>query len=128
MDVANLRKRDQPTVRPAARLDGAAVDPIGGVGVSADLEVFAQLLVADGAPLGEQGLDLLENQRVAFDRGRVVRLLEPDAAPDVLRLERGREPTEALPQLADLHAEPVVHGSAGWASATRVRDFVRLRH
>jgi hypothetical protein len=69
MDVANLRERDQPTVRPGARLDCAAVDPIGGVGVSADLDMLAPLLVANGAALSEQDLDLLEDQRVALDRG-----------------------------------------------------------
>ena len=33
------------------------------------------------------------DERVALDRGRVVRLLQPDPAPDALRLDRGWEPT-----------------------------------
>jgi hypothetical protein len=39
-------------------------------------------------PFSEEQLDLLQHERVALDRGRVMRLLEPDPTPDVLRLER----------------------------------------
>jgi hypothetical protein len=45
------------------------VDPVRGVRVPTDLEVFAQLLVADSATLGEQLLDLFEDKRVALDHG-----------------------------------------------------------
>jgi hypothetical protein len=65
-----------------------------GIRVATHLEVFAQLLVADRATLFKQLLDLFENQRVALDRGRVVRLLQPDTAPDALGLlGEGRPPS-----------------------------------
>ena len=105
-----------------------AVNPVGGRGVAADLEVLAQLLVADRSTLGEEELDLLEDERVALDRGRVMRLLEPDAAPDAFGLERRRQPAETLAQLADLDPQPLVDRRARRSASPRVRDFVRLRH
>jgi hypothetical protein len=60
MDMPQLRHRNWRLVAPFIRLDRVTLNPIGGRGVAAHLDVFAQHLVADGAPLGEQRLDLLE--------------------------------------------------------------------
>ena len=85
-------------------LDRLPVYPFGRIGVPLDLEVLAQLLVADGAALGKELLDLLEDEGVALDGGRVVGFLEPDPAPDVRSLLGIRQAAHALPQLGDLHA------------------------
>jgi hypothetical protein len=44
--------------------------------------------LADRSALAQKGFDLLEHKGVALDGGRVVGLLVPDVAPDVLSLER----------------------------------------
>jgi hypothetical protein len=102
VDVADFRERQELALGPLAWLDPVPVDPVRSGRVAADLEILAQLLVADRAALGEQQLDLLEHERVAFDRCRVMRFLEPDASPDAFGLKRRGQPTESLAQLADL--------------------------
>jgi len=104
--MAYFGEGDQAAVGPRARFDRAAIDPVGRRGVAAYLEVLAQLLVADGATLCEQQFDLLQDESVALDGRRMMGLLEPDAAPDVLCLDRRRESAEALAQLSDLDLEP----------------------
>jgi hypothetical protein len=89
VDVADLRERDQLAIGPRAGLDALAVDPLGRRPVAADLQVLAELLVSHRAALGQQQLDLLEHQRVALDRSRVMRLLEPDPPPDAQTLSDG---------------------------------------
>ena len=69
--------------------DRLAVDPVGGVGVTAHLHVLAQFLAADGPAFFEEPLDLLQDQGVALDGGGVVRFLVPDAAPRCRRLRPG---------------------------------------
>ena len=126
--LAHLGEGD-PVVRPAFGPDRLAVDPVGGIGVPAHLHVFLQLLVAHRAALRQQGLDLPQDEGVAFDGGGVVGLLEPDAAPDVAGLEAVREAAHALPQLADLDVEPLVYRSPCRTPATRharLREVVEL--
>jgi hypothetical protein len=101
VDLAHLGQRDEPAVAPVTRLDPLPVNPVGGIGVAADLEVFAELLVADGTALRQQLLDLLEHERVALDSGRVMGLLEPDPPPDDIRLVGRGEPAEPVSQFAD---------------------------
>ena len=84
VNVSQLGDRDELAGCPLPRLDGVAVDPISGSGVAADLEVLAQLLVPDRAALSEQCLDLFEHQGLSLDRRRVVRLFQPDPAPDAV--------------------------------------------
>lgn len=84
------------------------VDPVRGIGVSANLQVFAQLLVTDRAALAQEQLDLLEHQRIALDRGGMVSLLKPDPPPDPFCLLRRRQASEPLPQLSDLDLKPLV--------------------
>jgi hypothetical protein len=127
MDLSDLRKGDQLATAPAIRPDPLPVDPAGSVGVAAHLEVFAQLFVADRPSLVKELLDLLEDQSVALDRRRVMGLLEPDAAPDSLRLVRGGEPSQSLAKLADLDFQPLVDICSCWSSPTRL-GLVWLRH
>jgi hypothetical protein len=108
MDTADLSERDELAVRPCLKLDAAPVHPIRSVRITPDLHVLAQLLVAHGASLGKEELDLLQHERVALDRCRVVRFLKPDPAPDALRLERRGEPAQPLAQLADLDVQALV--------------------
>ena len=75
MDTPNLGKRKQLSLRPLARFDPLAEDPVGGCGIPADLTVLAELLVSDCAAFGQEELNLLERQRIALDGCRVVRLL-----------------------------------------------------
>lgn len=128
VDVAQLGQRDQLAFSPRARLDSASVDPVGPIGVTAYIEVLAQLLVADRATFGQQGLDLLEHERVALDRRRVMCLLEPDATPDALRLQRRGKTTQPIVQLCDLHAQTFVDGGPRWAPAPRRRRVARSGH
>ena len=78
MDVAQLGNGDEAVIGPLARLYGVSIDRVGGVRVTADLQILAELLVADSAPFRQQCLNLFEDERVALQRGRVVRLLQPD--------------------------------------------------
>jgi hypothetical protein len=63
-----------------------SVDPAGGVGVPPDLHVLAQLFGPDRAALVQQFAYLLEDERVALERGGVVGFLVPQVAPDVFGL------------------------------------------
>ena len=69
-------------------------------------------LLPTARPCVEQLLDLLEDEGVPLDRCRMVGLLEPDAAPDALRLERRR---------ADHQGARGVHGCAAPRDARRQR-------
>ena len=68
---------------------------------------------------GTRQLDLLEDEGVALDRSRVVRLLEPDPAPNSLCLVRRREPAQALSKLADLDLQSFVDGRSRGSSTAR---------
>src|SRR5258708_6961955 len=83
--MPDLAKRYERAGCPLAG-ERLSVHPPGCVSVTLDLEVFAQLLVADSTPLFQEDLHLLANERVALDRCRVVSLLVPDISPDTLGL------------------------------------------
>ena len=123
MDLSELGEREAAVSRPRSRLDGLAVHPVGSVGIPTDLHVLAKLLVTDGTSFGEQHLDLPQHQGVALDRRGVMRLLEPDAAPDVAGLERVRETAHPLPQLLDLEVEPAVHVLTAMTAPTTMNLF-----
>jgi hypothetical protein len=53
--------------------------------------------------------------------------LQPDAAPDAFGFERGWQPAEPLPQLADLDLQALVDRRAWWAALAGGGGFVRLR-
>src|SRR5712692_9351445 len=95
MDLSNLLEREQRCAS-CTSLSGLAIDPGRGIRVALDLEVFLQLFVAHGLAACEQRLDLLQDERVALDRRRVVRLVEPDIAPDLVCLGRPGQPTNSL--------------------------------
>jgi hypothetical protein len=57
----------------------------------------------------------------------VVGFLKPDAAPDAFGFERGWQPAEPLPQLADLDLEALVDRRAWWAALAGGSGVVRLR-
>ena len=126
--MPELGQREQLTARPLAGVYCVAVDPVGGVGVAAHLHVLRELLVPDRAALLEQLLDLLEHERVALDRGRVMGFLEPDPAPDAVGFDGRRQAAESLAQLADLYAQALIDGCACGSPAIVGRDFVWLRH
>ena len=88
---------------PSAQSPGAMPCPVGCVRVAANLEVLAQRLAAHGATLMEQCGNLLERESVPLDSCRVMGLLEPDVAPDAIRLSRRRQPAQPIPQLRDLY-------------------------
>src|SRR5690606_29982382 len=111
-----------------AGLDRLAVDPVGRVAVALDLEVLAQLLVADRAALGEELFDLLEDQRVALDCGGVVRLLEPDAAPESLGMGRRWQAAKLVAKLDDLGVQPLVERLASRTATPRASKVVWFGH
>jgi hypothetical protein len=53
VDLAHLCQGDQPAASPVSWLDSMPVDPVRCIGVPANLEIFAQLLVADRTTLGQ---------------------------------------------------------------------------
>lgn len=120
VDVSNLGEHEQLFGRrPVAGLKCLAVNPPRGPGVSRDLQVLAQLLVADGAAFSEERLDLLEDEGVALDRRGVVRFLVPDRPPDVLCLGGRRQAAHAAPKLGDRLVKPLVDKLAAWPADRR---------
>jgi len=92
VNLTKLSERDErATLHPKIRLVCLLVNPLGRFCVPLDLKVFTQFLLAHGAALVKESLDLLENQSVSLDCGRVVRFLVPDALPNSLVLVRSRE-------------------------------------
>lgn len=126
MDLPDLPQGDQLASTPAARLYPMAVDPTGRIGVPAYLQVFAQLFVADCPPLAKELLDLLENEGVPLDGGRMMGLLQPYATPDPLRLFRRGESPEAVAKLSDLNSQAFVDRLPRGSPPAAVRIFVRL--
>jgi hypothetical protein len=84
--------------------------------------------VVDVADLGERDQRAFR-PLARLDRSRVVRLLEPDAAPNAFGLDRRGQPAEALPQLADLYRELLIGVAAapGDVAASRVRRYLAPR-
>lgn len=80
---------------------GTAVCPPRRLGVALHVEVLGELLVADGPALPQQFLDLAEDQGVALDHGRVVRLVDPDVVPDGTSLCGARQSAEPIMEFRD---------------------------
>src|SRR5450756_469169 len=128
VDVPDLGERQELTEALEARLEGLAVDPSCGVRVALDLHVLGELAVADCATLEEKLLDLTQDQRVPFDRGGVVRLVDPQLVPDRPRLGRRRESAEAIPYLGDRGIEALVDLLARGSTRPADDDVAALRH
>ncbi len=96
VNLPKLGQADELAGRPVRSLNGLGVDPLRSFRVPLDLEVLGELLVSDRLSLAEEPLDLLEDERVAFDRRGVVRLRVPDALPDRICLEGKRQPLNFL--------------------------------
>lgn len=128
VDVPDLGKRDEVARGPIAGRQPLLVDPLRSIGVAAHLQVLGQLLLPDRPSLDEEDLDLAQNQGVALDGGRVVRLLVPDVAPDVLGFDRRRQSAEACAQfIRSLGQLPVDRVAAPSASRFARRHACRLQ-
>ena len=101
VDVANLGEGQHRSACPIARVQGVAVDPLGGCRIPGDLQVLGKLPIADCSPLGEQCLDLGDDQCVAFERGRMVGFEVPDGRPDRLSIIRSGQSPETLVEFFD---------------------------
>src|SRR5216684_5120478 len=112
MRLANLAQREQLLRPPLAWCNGLAVDPLGCIRVAPDFHVVAQVFLPDHAPLAEQNLDLAQHERVALERGGVVRLLVPDRSPDVLGLGRQRQTAQTSSELTYFEFKALVDRSA----------------
>lgn len=86
-----------------------SVDPLRGGAVPLDFHVFLEGLGSYCATVVQQRGYLAQNEGVAFERCRVVRLEVPDVGPDELRLLRGGKSSEALVELTDRAFKPCVH-------------------
>jgi hypothetical protein len=75
--------------------------PTCRVAVPGDLEVLAQLFIAHCAALSKQDLDLLADESVSLDCGRMMGLLVPDVGPDALGLFRRWKTPETCAQLGN---------------------------
>src|SRR5712692_4290587 len=119
VNLAHLGHREELAARPRTLARGLAVDPAGCGCIARDLEVILKCLAADCLALAEERLNLFTHQRVALQRGRVVRLVVPDVDPDPLRLVRGGKTAEAGAQLLDHEGEATVHRLASRAPPRR---------
>jgi hypothetical protein len=52
VNLTHLGKSDRLATRPIPWLDPVPVDPVRRIGIPTNLQIFAELLVADGATLG----------------------------------------------------------------------------
>src|SRR5947208_15299329 len=133
MDMPHLGDRHQLAGGPVVGGQDLLIHPLGRLGIALDLQVLGELLVADGPPLLEEELDLAEDEGVPLDGGGVVGLLVPDVAPDVLGLDRGRQPTEAAAEFLHAFLELAVDGltaspppSGPSGHGNRVAEFASL--
>jgi hypothetical protein len=81
VNLAEVSDGERGLAGPLTGLDSLAIDPICGVAVPLHLHVLTQLLVTHGPAFFQELLNLVENQCVALDRRRVMRLFEPDPEP-----------------------------------------------
>src|SRR5947209_4469911 len=109
--VSHLSHGQELTRSPLAWDECLAVHPPCSIGIPLDLEVLAQLLIAYGAAFPKQDLDLLADEGVSFDCGRVMGLLVPDVGPDTLGLFGRWQTTETGAQLGHLLVEARMHSS-----------------
>jgi hypothetical protein len=101
VDLSELRRRDEGSPVPSIRLKRLGVDPLGGLGVALHFEILRQLLLTDDPAFGQEHFNLAQDEGVAFDRRRVVRLFEPDVPPDAFGLRRTGQTSELGTQLLD---------------------------
>ena len=90
----------------AVPVDRLSVHPFGRRGVPSNLQIFPKFAVADGPPLRQKSLDLLQDQGVSLDRRGMMGLLIPDSPPDPGGLLRARQTAQALPQFGHIGASP----------------------
>ena len=117
VDVADLLNGDQGIGGPVAGAHRLPVHPGGGVAVALDLHVLPQGFRADGLALIEQGLDLTQDQGVAFQGGGVVRLQMPNVGPHARGFLRRGQPTEPGAEFGQLAVESRVDRRAGRAAS-----------
>jgi hypothetical protein len=79
---------------------GLPVDPIGGSGVSLHLEGLDKAR-RDAAALNKI-LDLSSRHGVAFYRGGIVHIVDPDLPQDVVGFDRSRKASQVCVEEADL--------------------------
>ena len=130
VDAPKLSHREE-AVRPTVLFCWAhrlLIHPCRGVSVSLHLHVFPQLLVADCSALAEQYLYLLQDQRVAFNGGGVMRFLVPDVLPDATRLSGARQSAHAKVQLGNLCGEAPVQFKTARSTWRRPFSRILFRH
>ena len=106
-------------------VDRLPVHPLGRRSVAPDLQILLELPVADGSPLGQKPLNLLQHQCIALDRRGMMGLFVPDSAPDSGSFLWDRQATEALPELRDIGSQPTIDLATRWA-ATSCRSLVNV--
>jgi hypothetical protein len=89
MDRSDLLEAKEIPAHPVTRFHALSIDPAGGVGLPPDLHVLAQLLGPDGAALVQQFAHLVEDERVALERGGMVGFPGATGRPRCLRPPRG---------------------------------------
>ena len=117
VDLPGLgQTQDGPRMTEPGPVDRLPVHPLGRRSVASDFQIFLELPVADGSPLGQKALDLLQYQRIALDRRGMMSLLVPDSAPDSSSFLWTRQASEALPELGDIGSQPTVDLAPRWAA------------
>jgi len=120
MDRSDLLEAEQIPARPITWFHTLSIDPAGSIGVPLDLRVLAPLLGPDRAALVQEFAHLVEDERVALERGGMVSLLVPQLVPDVFSLRGVREAAEAGVEILDGFVKPGVdhrsRGSPRWSS------------
>jgi hypothetical protein len=99
VDVSDLLEGQERLSVDLSGAEALVIDPLRGIGVAPDLEVVAELLVADSATFEEESLDFLTDEGVPFEGRRIVGLVEPDVLPDRLRLARSGKAAQSLAEL-----------------------------
>lgn len=83
---------------------GMRVNPVCGPGVSLDIHNFHDR-AGRGPAVLDDVLYLRACHRVPFNRGRVVNVVEPDPAQDVVSFHCAWQPAQAVPEQADLFVD-----------------------
>jgi hypothetical protein len=84
-------------------VSGVLVHPIGGSRVTLDFERLDDVAVRSTSV--DEVLDLSPSHRVSLDRGRVVNVVDPDLAEDLVSLNGTRKTPEVLMQQGDVLIE-----------------------
>lgn len=123
MDRSDLLEAEQIPACPIAGFHALSVDPARRVSVCLDLHVLAQFLGPDRAALVQQFPHLVEDERVAFQRGGVVGFLVPQVVLDVFGLSGAREAAEAGVEFLDGLVEPGVDHCSRWSPRGNVAQW-----